>query len=59
MEFWNVIGLRERRNFFHRPDVIGDASFHRWGDTTRLMDMCEVVMHLVERDRICGLFGLV
>jgi len=37
--------------FFHRPQVIGDASGHRRRDSQALMDADEVVVHVMDRER--------
>ena len=42
------MGIHQRCDFFHRPDVIAHTGFHRWRHAQHLMDAPEVVVHIVE-----------
>jgi hypothetical protein len=37
-------------SILQRSNVITDSSFHRWGDAQRLMDLAEIVVHVMQRD---------
>ena len=43
------LSVEQVDDFFHRPDVRGDAGFHCWRHAQRLMHTAEVVPHEIER----------
>jgi hypothetical protein len=48
---WRQRLVEQPDDFLNRPDVLGNARFHRWRNPRRLVDAGEVVEHEVERDR--------
>ena len=47
------LGLRQQvAQFLNAPDVVAQASFHRWRDAQCRMNAAEVVVHEIQRDRV-------
>jgi len=58
-ESYNLTPLIYQRNhFFQAPNVIGHASFHRGSHSQALVNPAEIVIHVVEGNRVLVVFHL-
>jgi hypothetical protein len=48
----------QHRDFLKRPNVVGDASGHRWRDSQSFVDSGEIVVHEVQRDHVAVVLQL-
>ncbi len=47
---FGLFGIQDAQHLGNRPNVVCDSCFHRRGDTKRLVNATEVVMHIVNGD---------